>query len=423
MNKIDENKVGNDLHIQLPVDKHAFCKIPKYIDPYTIIDEYIYLPFAYSINSKYDYRPDRKNLPKSKFIFTGELRPEQEEVKEEALRYLNKVGSIMISAYPGFGKTIGAIKLASIISLEAMVITKGNVLLEQWKESIHSFSPDAKVQILNAKSDIEEGMNFYIVNAINVCKLPGKFLKRIGCLIIDEAHQVVSKILSQSLMYICPRYLIGLTATPYRSDGLDILLYLYFGKNTIFRKLKRKHIAYKVYTPYKPEIKKMGNGRIDWNSVLESQANNEQRNEDIIRLVIFLNDRNFLIMCKRVNQANYFVNRLKEEGESVTSLIGSQKKYDKSSRILVGIIAKVGVGFDNKSVNTLILAADVEEYFIQYLGRCLRTLDTVPWIFDFVDDYSILKKHSETRDQVFEDHGGVLRDFRNHFSKYPYHYP
>ena len=48
-------------------------------------------------------------------VFTGTLRPEQKVVKEEAIEILNKTGSVIISAYTGFGKTLSSINLACLI--------------------------------------------------------------------------------------------------------------------------------------------------------------------------------------------------------------------------------------------------------------------------------------------------------------------
>ena len=96
-------------------------------------------------------------------------------------------------------------------------------------------------------------------------------------------------------------------------------------------------------------------------------------------------------------------------GEDVTSLIGTKQSYEINSRILIGTCSKVGTGFDHPKLDTLLLAADVEEYFIQYLGRCMRTRDNLPVVFDLVDDNSILLKHYKTRVGVYEKHGGVIK--------------
>ena len=59
------------------------------------------------------------------------------------------------------------------------------------------------------------------------------FFKDIGVCIIDEIHCIMAEGLSKCTQKILPRYLIGLSATPYREDGLNILLDLYFGEEKI----------------------------------------------------------------------------------------------------------------------------------------------------------------------------------------------
>lgn len=222
--------------------------------------------------------------------------------------------------------------------------------------------------------------------------------------------------LSVCMRYLVPRYLVGLSATPYRSDGLDILIDMYFGKEKIVRKLFREHYVYTIKTGFKPEVKTNRMGKVDWGSVIESQCGNRERNEMIIKLVKGFPERTFLILCKRVEQAYYIEERLKEEKEDVTSLIGSNQTFEQKSRILVGTVQKTGVGFDHPALNSLVLASDVEGYFIQYLGRVFRREDTVPFIFDFIDDYSLLYKHYLTRRSVYLEHGGNIKDFNKEFN-------
>jgi superfamily II DNA or RNA helicase len=237
------------------------------------------------------------------------------------------------------------------------------------------------------------------------------FFSDIGTVIVDEAHLIMAETLSRCLQWVTPRYLIGLTATPYRPDGLNALLDLYFGKYKIIRTLWREHLAYKVSTGFKPTIELAQNGRVNWGIVLDSQANNIDRNELIIKLLKYHSTRNFLVLTKRVAQGEYLLKRLEEEGEDVTSLLGSNQEYNLSSRILIGTSSKIGVGFDHAKLDALVLAGDVEQYFVQYLGRVFRTKEVKPIIFDLVDDYTILNKHFNTRRTIYQDHGGEVCNF------------
>jgi hypothetical protein len=313
--------------------------------------------------------------------------------------------------------TCCAINLATKLKLPVLIITHRIVLIRQWKDALNQFTPTSEVQVLTAKSKIAE-CDFYIMNASNVPKMSREFFKDIGLLIVDEAHIIMAERMSECMQMICPRYVIGLTATPNRPDGLDVLLDLYFGTKRIFRKLSRPHTVYKIETSFKPETTKNKMGMLDWGSVLESQCGCEARNEMIIRLVMKFEDLVILILCKRVDQANYIFTRLEEEKVDVTSLIGKQQTFEKTSRVLVGTSGKAGVGFDHKRLNCLILASDIEGYFIQYLGRCMRTEEVVPVIFDIVDDQYTLKRHFATRQKVYFEHGGTVRKFAKEFPKF-----
>jgi len=344
-------KISKDLQVAQEVSKYAFNAEPKYVCLYEAEKNNLYVPFAY--NPSYP-RPDRNNFSVKNVEFAGSLRAPQKEVKSEAIDILNKTGSVMISCYCGFGKTFMALNIVCKIKMKVLILCHRVVLIKQWKEEIKQFCPNATCQILTPTSEMKDA-DFYIINSINVPKKPREYYKDIGILIVDEAHLVMAEKLSNCMKYVLPRYIIGLTATPYRTDGLDVLLDLYFGKHKIIRKLWRKHTVYRVDTGFKPDVQLNKMGKVDWSSVIDSTCNDENRNEMILKIIRKFKDRVFLVLCKRVSQANYLVSRLTEEKEDVTSLIGKNQEYEKKSRILVGTCQKAGVGFNNSRVDYLLL--------------------------------------------------------------------
>lgn len=374
--------------------------------------DYIYLPLYWSQKYfKRFKRPDRNLFPKMKTSFKGKLRPLQVEVQKEAISLLNKKGTAIISLYTGGGKTITSIYLAAKIKLPTLIIVHRLILIKQWKESILKVCPTSTIQVLTAKSELNVNADFYIMNAINVSKKVMGFFWTVGTLIADEVHVMATEKMAQAFYYVQPRYCIGLSATPYRSDGMDSLLHSYFGEKKVFRKLYREHIVFKVKTEFEPSFSLGVNGKLDWNSVIQSQTCSDERNELIVKIVKFFKDRNFLILSKRVNQVNYLHRRLQEEGEDVTSLVGVKKFFNYESRILIATSQKAGVGFDHPKLDTLLIASDLEEYFIQYLGRVFRTEDGIPFIFDLVDNFKVLLNHYYTRRRVYIDHGGKVVNF------------
>ena len=400
---------------------------PKYMYPYRMIGSgQVSLPMAWALKRVQGAaRRPRTAFTQTSYEYNATLRAAQIVVKKEAPVNLNRRGTTIISAYPGFGKTVTSINLAHKIKMRTLVLVNKIVLIEQWISSIESFtnlkkgsgvvkvSPPTKTQ--RARPDkMQKWMDkattasILIMNALNVKKMPDRFFDDIGCLIVDECHQLMSPCLSEALLYVQPRYVIALSATPYRSDGLNKLLDLYFSEERIVRKLKKEHTVYEVRTNFKPTSNVTEQGRLDWNGILNSQSENEERNTMIVDAAVSLSKtRTILILTKRIDQAVLLESEIGKRVKT-SGLYGTKKTFDKNCAVLVGTASKIGVGFDHKSLDCLILASDVEAYFIQFLGRVFRSPDVEPIIIDFVDSHPVLRSHFRTRKKVYAEHGGKV---------------
>ena len=151
LNSETRDKINDELKV---VTKGS--GMAKYIFPHNLINDDLYLPFAYASNQLGLKRPLRKIFPAMNVKFEGVLREEQIEVKSEALDILTDTGSVVLSLATGMGKTITSINLACCIKLKTLVIVNKIVLIKQWEESIVKFCPSAKVQKLTAKSEFDD---------------------------------------------------------------------------------------------------------------------------------------------------------------------------------------------------------------------------------------------------------------------------
>lgn len=385
---------------------------PKIISVFDVDKTNAYIPLAYGKSKQLE--PIKRTYKKIEVPFVGSLRDEQKVVKAEAISLLNKHNATIISCYPGFGKTMTAIYIASKIKYQTLIIINLLVLKNQWIEAINKVCPTATVCFVQPSSkcnDLEA--DFLIINAINIPKFGREAFKEIGTVIVDEVHLIMSEVLSQSLFYVSPKYLIGLSATPYRQDGMDALLALFFTEHRIVRNMYRKHQVYKITTKIVPEVEYDRNGTVNWNSVINSVSNNVDRNNKIVDILCKFGDRNFLVLCKRTSQAKYIYEKLCSLGENCGLYIELSNSFDKSVRILIGTIKKVGVGFDFPKLDALLAATDLESYFIQYLGRIFRSPEGIdPIVFDFLDDNTILKKHYKTREKVYKETGGNIIEYK-----------
>ncbi len=395
----------NELQVELPNAR-------EWLEPYRICEHTmnIYLPYAYAKTMGFSTQP-RTHYPAHPIAFEGKLRPYQKEVKREAIDTLNRKGSCLLSLHVGWGKSILAVNLACNISLKTLILVNRLVLMNQWKELIEKVCPTEKIQIVRPNKPIQPECGVYLMNAQNVCKMGEEYFREIGTLVVDECHLICAQSLFKSMSYVQPRYLIGLSATPHRPDGLDALISLYFGTEKIVKKLYRNHTVYKVDTQLVLEYSTTWDGKMDWNSVLESQATHPVRNQLILEILRRFSDRNFLVLCKRISQGENIVRMLTEVGEHVTDLLGNKKVFDEHARIVVATTQKCGVGFSHDKLDALLLASDVEEYFIQYLGRVFRTPEVEPIVFDVVDNLPVLQRHFRSRKKVYTQTGGKILSY------------
>ena len=409
--------ITNDLCIEIEDTKNKFFSTkPKKIYAYLLTDTHIYTPFYFSVQTLGQPRNARSSYTAINRKFTGVLRDEQKVALTETKALLTSNGCCIMSMYPGFGKTISAIKLACDIRLKTLIIVNKIILMEQWITSINDFCNSATIisNLKNNKKNLTQFVpsDFVIMNAINIDKFPKSFYADIGFVVVDECHQILTETLFRAFELLSPRYLLGLSATAFRYDPLDKLFNLYFGPEKVVRAMFKKHTVFVVKTGCTPQVELDRRGKINWSLVIESLSMDEYRNKIIIDIITKHKDRNFLVLVKRIAQGNYLENKLKEAGENVGSLLGTNQIFDRNVRILLGTNSKVGTGFDFAKINSLILACDLKNYFLQYLGRCFRDPAVEPYIFDLLDENGILKSHFFKRRDQYIHSGGLIRNYK-----------
>lgn len=413
----EKESLIKDLTISSKADFTGYSKGVE-IYPYTVEDDTVFIPFYYGTQKFKQYPNDSFEFPPTNLNFTGTLRDYQVDVVKDAVEQLNKTRCVFLSMATGKGKTLTSIYLASRLKVKVCVLLFRVNLFEQWEGSIKKVLPNAQVQTLDSREPIDPTADFYLINPINVMKRSRSDFNDIGLLIADEAHALCSEKLSKSFLHFTPKWCIGLSATPERSDELHKIIELHFGLTQINVPLYVEHDYYRFDTHLVPEVKRNMRGDTDWNSVLEFQATHPERNLWIVRLCMMFKERNILILCKRKSQTELLCQMLKEENESVDYTTGTKKKFNKDARVLVTTYSKSGVGFDHPKLDMMIVASDVEEMYEQYFGRCVRREDSFPIIIDLVDSLKSLERHYGTRKSYAKSVGGRVKDFRLSFPQF-----
>lgn len=373
----------------------------------------VFLPLNYCYEKYGDsiFLSSEDNIPNIEF--KGKLTDIQKEVSNEALMELNKKRSIIISLPCGLGKTYLALYLLSILKKKTLILVHRIVLINQWIESIQAILKNVKIQICDSSTPPDKDYDMYIMNMINVEKVYFERFEEVGIhvLVVDEVHVVCAKMMSKCLLYIFPEYLIGLSATPSRSDGMDKILDVYFGEYRIIRKIQRPHIVYKISTKYEIEIEMTKQNRLNWNSVINSQTFHDDRNNFIINILLTFKDITWLVLCKRVEHIKILREKLKAiNNDEYCVLFGNEQTYDTEARILIATYSKCSVGFNHPKLSGLILASDIAE-FEQTHGRVFRDPKIKPIFIDLVDDFKPLKNHWYSRKKIYDEMGGDIKNY------------
>ena len=385
---------------------------------YELCDSELILPFYYSYKF-FNQLPNDDNFPEISVDFTGSLLTRQTEILPDVQKILQEQRCVLLSLYCGFGKTIFAIKLACELINEnktggrVLICCHRIVLMEQWKDSIHKFT-NGKCQILTSTNEAQKDAQFYVMNIQNIQKRELDDFDSVSVLIVDECHTICTQNLVRSLMFVRPKFCIGLSATPERDDGLQVALNHFFGEQIVHKPLWRLYTTYIFDSGFKPIPKKNDNDKLDWNDLLKQQAEDVKRNNQICQIAKYFATRNILILCKRVAHAQILCEEL-QKTEEVDVFTGTSKSFNSEARILIVTCSKGGVGFDHPKLNMLIVAADVENLFIQYLGRVFRRDDSIPIVVDMKDKFYSFQRHLRTRKNVYEQTGSVIYDFHKSF--------
>ena len=389
--------------------------IPEKHPFYEIFDDYISIPFTFGKNY-FGRQYINEEFPKIEYTFHGKLREEQEGIKTKALEQLHEHNSVLCSVYPGGGKTITSLNIIKELQLKVLIIVNKLVLVQQWKESIKKFLGIDPFVITGKNCKIKNAQ-IYIINAQNVCKHHYDRLN-IGVVVVDEAHLILSLVFSKGLFHISPKYLLALSASPWRTDGFDALFDLFFGVHRIHIPLFRKHNVEQIYTSTIIENKVQKNGQMDWNSVIQNQIECKARNELIVQKCLEHKNRNILVLTKRIQQMKQLEQMIKERDpeENVTVFKENDVTFDEDCRIFISSYQKVGTGFSFDKLDMLILGCDIKEFFYQYLGRIFRKPEKenqeLPLVIDIVDRHPVLYRHATERKKIFLDCGGEIKKIR-----------
>lgn len=354
--------------------------------------------------------------PERGYNFTGSLRTPgfeyQEKIVNSGLEHLKKYRSTLIAAHPGAGKTVMSVALASLNANHPVaVVIHLDTLIKQWVDTFKEYT-DAKVAIIEhpgnkTEAQIIENLsqyNAYIVMEARVKHIPDVIMNQIGTIIVDEAHRFCTPTKSANLLNYRCKYIIALSATPKRKDGLHSVLEAFAGTHSIEKRLEKPFHTYCVQTCITPVREAGFRGRVNFTKLSQSLMYSDVRNLYIGHLVLKNQSRKILVLTKEKKHVGVLSAMLDELGIRNATMCGNSKTY-KDAPVLIGTVSKIGTGFDEKSFSTgyngrrldlLIMAVSYSDKAVieQNVGRVLRA--AAPNVIYLCDNDTICNNHWTT---------------------------
>lgn len=368
---------------------------------------------------QFEIQDDRRLLPPVEFVFTGELRDYQQDALKEILT--KDFGTVSIPT--GGGKTVIALAAIAERKQPALIVVHTKELADQWCRRIETFLgiPRGEIGLIgNGKCNLGERITVSLVQSLYKCS--SEVSKNIGFLIVDECHRAPARIFTEAVTGFDCRYMLGLSATPFRRDGLGRLIYFYIGDRvySIDRQdlVESKDIlpaeVITRQTTFHPTV----NPSEQYSTMLSELAEDYRRNWLIVSDVA-KEARNgagvCLVLSDRKSHCETLQGLLQGKGIKAALLTGDLKDRDRRKavsdiengnvKVIVATAQLIGEGFDARELSTLFLATPIKfsGRLIQCLGRVLRPAPgkDKATVCDYVDPVGVLQGAARSRAWVY----------------------
>jgi len=161
-------------------------------------------------------------------------REHQVQLFEQTASFLKQGLSGIVSAYTGWGKTVLGYHAAYVVGRKTLVITTKDDIYKQWIDGAQKFLGLAPHEIGEIRGDKCEviGTKFCVAMIHSLSKdgkYPDWITKDFGLVIFDEVHRVPAEQFSNVVDMFPAKLRLGLSATPERADGKELLVLAHIG--------------------------------------------------------------------------------------------------------------------------------------------------------------------------------------------------
>ncbi len=403
--KVSEDKYTDDLLKQNSMVFDGW-KIYRWTDtqinktPERVKDELLtFLGYSPNLSLIDDAMPSQKGQ-----VF--QLREHQEEALEN-LRKLREEGKTitLVQGATGSGKSAIGVLDAKSVGKRVLFLAHTKELVNQGYENFKKLWGEVSIgKFVDSDHDTD---TFVVCGSIQsiIRNLSSFKPDDFGYLIIDECHHASAKSYATILQYFKPSFTLGLTATPERADGEDLLEVF----QSVAHKLDIKEaVETGVLVPVRCirvktniNLQDVRINGFKYNALdLETAIVIPERNKLIVDTYLqYAKGKSTVIFCTSVNHAETIAGLLRDNGvvaESVSGRTESVKRkkilkdYEEKKIQVLCACDLLNEGWDSPITEVLFMARPTmsKTIYMQQLGRGMRTHEGKDFlmVFDFVDN-------------------------------------
>lgn len=254
--------------------------------------------------------------------------------------------------------------------------------------------------------EVEDNHNFIIGT-----KVYTKQQQYIDGPVVSNCHHISAEVFSRSLFKVVTKYMLGLSATMNRKDGLTTVIKMFLGE-VVYKKERKgennvlvRAIKYSNNDEYFSKIELNFRGHVHYTKMIKKLCEFNRRSEFILgvlkdileeevneQIMILGHNKNLLkylhdaIVDRNIATVGYYVGGMKEK----------DLKISESKKVIIATYAMAEEGLDIKTLTTLLMATPRVDV-TQAVGRILRRQHVQANVIDIVDQHPIFERHWNKR--------------------------
>jgi superfamily II DNA or RNA helicase len=244
--------------------------------------------------------------------------------------------------------------------------------------------------------EVEKNHNFFVTGKNNYNEP----------ILVHNCHHISAEVFCRSLFKIVTPYMLGLSATMERKDGLTKVFKMFLG-DVIYKEVRDnddavlvKTIQYKNDDPEFSETLYNFKGQTHYALMIRKLCEFNNRSELILKILQELleedDKRQVMILAHNKSLLKYLYDAIEDRKiASVGYYIGGMKekalKETETKKVVIATYAMAEEALDIKTLSALILATPKTDV-TQAVGRILRVKHENPIVVDIVDQHDVFQK-------------------------------